>query len=198
MANFCQTLVILQSMNKYKPEKELVKACLKGDINSQKCLYNRFASKMMGVCWRYAKTRSEAEDLLQDGFMRVFMDLDQFKGKGSLEGWIRQVIVNVALQHLRKRKLVFAPMLEIERKSMVDNSYEQMFLNFEVQEILKMMNILPPGARVIFNLYVFEELTHKEIAEKLNITVSTSKSQLFKARNLLKAKFKSKKIVNDK
>lgn len=187
-------------MNKSKKERELVKACLKGDIKSQKSLYNQYAPKMMGVCWRFAKSRSEVEDLLQDGFLKVFSDLPQYKGKGSLEGWVRQVIVNVALQHVRRKKLVFEPILEINKKSLSDGSHEQIFLNFEIQDLLKMLNSLPSGAKNIFNLYVFEGFSHKEIAEKLDITVGTSKSQLFKARSILKTKFetKNKLIVNEK
>jgi len=186
-------------MNKSKKEMALVKACLNGDISSQKNLYGLYAPKMMGLCWRYGKTRSEVEDLLQDGFLKVFSDLHQFKGTGSLEGWIRQVIVNVALQHVRKRKLVFEPMLEVESKTLSDDSHEKIFLNFENQDLLKMLNTIPYGAKTIFNLYVFEGFSHKEIAEKLDITIGTSKSQLSKARRLLKSKLKiiNKLIVND-
>ena len=176
----------------------LVKDCLKGDINSQKRFYLRFAPKMLGVCRRYSNSKHDAEDVLQEGFIKVFMALGQFKGNGSLEGWVRKVIVNVALQHLRKKKLKYAPLKDVEAIYISDHSHEQIFQRFEVRDLLGMMNMLPSGAKVIFNLYVFEELTHKEIAEKLNITIGTSKSQLFKARNLLKTKFQTKKIVNDK
>ena len=176
----------------------LVKDCLKGDINSQKRFYLRFAPKMLGVCWRYSKSKHEAEDILQEGFIKVFMSLGQYKENGSLEGWVRKIIVNVALQHLRKKKVIYVPLKEVETMYISNHRYDQIFQRFEVQDLLEMMNILPSGAKVVFNLYVFEELTHKEIAEKLNITIGTSKSQLFKARNLLRTKFQTKKIVNDR
>lgn len=175
-------------------EKALVKACLEGEIKAQRCFYECFASKMMGVCWRFAKSREEAEDLLQEGFFKVFCDLSQFRGEGSLEGWVRQVIVNVALQHVRKRKIIFQTNLEIEELSLEDRSHEQMFQQFEIQDLLKMLHKLSEGCRVIFNLYVLEGFTHKEIAEQLNITTGTSKSQLAKSRALLKKEIEKQKI----
>ena len=186
------------NMKQLDTDIELVKNCLRGDINSQKRFYLRFAPKMLGVCLRYSKSKQDAEDILQEGFIKVFEALSQFNESGSLEGWVRKVIVNVALQHLRKKKIMYAPLKEVETMYISDYSNVQIFQRFEVQDLLEMMNILPSGARVVFNLYVFEELSHKEIAEKLNITISTSKSQLYKARNLLKTQFQTKKIANDK
>ncbi len=185
-------------MKQLNTDIALVKDCLRGDINSQRKFYLRFAPKMLGVCLRYSKSRHDAEDILQEGFMKVFMALDQFKETGSLEGWVRKIIVNVALQHLRKRKIVFEQLKELETIYISDYGNDRIFQRFEVQDLLEMMNLLPSGAKVVFNLYVFEELSHKEIAEKLNITIGTSKSQLFKARNFLRTKFQTKKIANDK
>ena len=142
----------------------------------------------MGVCLRYAKTWEEAEDLLQEGFLKVFMDLKQFKGNGSFEGWIRKVIVNVALQHLRRKKEIFNTSTRITFENIPEesNEYEEIILQFSKEEMLRKLKQLPEGCQVIFNLYVMEELSHKEIAEKLDISVGTSKSQLSKARTLLK------------
>ncbi len=184
-------------MKQLNTDIALVKDCLRGDINSQRKFYLRFAPKMLGVCMRYSNSKSDAEDILQEGFMKVFMALHQFNETGSLEGWVRKIIVNVALQYLRKRKIVFEPLKEVETMYVSDYSNDRIFQRFEVQDLLEMMNFLPSGAKVVFNLYVFEELSHKEIAEKLNITIGTSKSQLFKARNLLRTKFQTKKIANE-
>lgn len=176
-------------------EKAMLKACLKGDLKAQRCFYNRFANKMMGVCWRFAKSREEAEDLLQEGFFKVFCDLPRYRGEGSLEGWVRQVIVNVALQHVRKRKLLFQSVSENDLGNLQDKSHEQLFQQFEVADLLKMLHILPEGCRVIFNLFVLEGFSHKEIAEELKITTGTSKSQLAKARMLLKEQVKKIQIL---
>lgn len=182
-------------MKNLNDEKELVKACLKGEIKAQKCFYDRFASKMMGVVWRYAKSKEEAEDLLQEGFFKVFCDLPQFRGEGSLEGWVRQVIVNTALQHVRKKKLVFQPDWDFEKSNLSDRSHEQILQQFEIESLLEMLQYLPEGCRVIFNLNVIEGYSHKEIANQLGISIGTSKSQLSKARNLLKEQMNRSKIL---
>ncbi len=171
-------------------EKILVKACLKGDIIAQKRFYHRFGAKMLAVCWRYAKTREEAEDLLQEGFLNVFKSLSSYQFKGSLEGWVRKIIVNVALQKFRKQSLTFDSNIEIEHMNLENRNHEQIYQQFEIKDLLSMLDILPRGCRIIFNLYVLEEFNHKEIAEKLNITIGTSKSQLAKARNLIKEQMK--------
>lgn len=177
-----------QKMSLPLNEKILIQKCLKGELLAQKELYHRFSKKMMGVCLRYVKTWEEAEDLLQEGFLMVFKDLIQYNGMGSFEGWVRKVIVNVALQHLRKKKEIFNVNTRVEIDDLKDEAFgsAEILEGFDGEELLHKLQKLPEGCQVIFNLYVFEELSHKEISQKLNISVGTSKSQLSKARMLLK------------
>lgn len=166
-------------------EIELIKGCLRENTSCQKEVFNRFASRMLGVCHRYARNSADAEDILQDAFIKVFNKLGQFKFEGSFEGWIRRIVVNTAL---KKYSLV---------------RYEKEFTGFEVQEnqevqsdpaaysnltekdLLVLINSLPDGYRLIFNLYVIEGYQHEEIASMLGIQPGTSRSQLVKARTML-------------
>ncbi|MCB0529926.1 MAG: sigma-70 family RNA polymerase sigma factor [Saprospiraceae bacterium] len=182
-------------MTYLKDEKQWVRACLEDDLLAQKALYQHFASKMMGVCLRFAKTRTEAEDMLQDGFYRVFCDIGQYKGDGSLEGWVRKVIVNVALQHVRRRKMLFDSNTTPEELPEPENGYEDTFPVFLMDDLLNALQQLPEGCQVVFNLYVLEGFSHQEIASQLNITTGTSKSQLSKARSLLKEQFAKMDIL---
>ena len=182
-------------MRNLSNEKQLIEACLKDDLRAQKMLYHRYARKMMGVCLRYAKSWEEAEDLLQEGFFKVFVDLKQYHGNGSFEGWIRKVIVNTALQHIRKRKEIYFSNVRIENVEEADFSYQEIFHQLEKEELLKVLKKLPEGCQVIFNLYALEGFTHKEIGEKLEISIGTSKSQLSKARTLLKESFRKLNIM---
>ncbi|MDF1866112.1 MAG: sigma-70 family RNA polymerase sigma factor [Saprospiraceae bacterium] len=170
---------------KTSQEEQLVKSCLRGDSTAQRALYEHFKVPMFRLCLRYAKDRPEAEDLLQDGFIRVFLDLHQYKFNGALGGWIRRVIVNVALQHIRKNKKM-SNVVELET---VVNDYqtdEDVFSNMGVKALTKIIQKLPPGYRAVFNMYVIEGYSHKEIAEKMNFTVGSSKSQLSKAKAMLR------------
>lgn len=182
-------------MRNLSDEKQLIEACLEDDLRAQKMLYHRYARKMMGVCLRYAKSWEEAEDLLQEGFLKIFVDLKQYNGNGSFEGWMRKVIVNTALQHIRKRKQMFFSNIEIEQIEEADFSYKEVFYKFEKEELLKLLKRLPEGCQLIFNLYALEGFTHKEIGEQLNISIGTSKSQLSKARALLKKSFQKLTIL---
>ena len=140
---------------------------------------------MFRLCLRYAKDKAEAEDILQDGFIKVFADLAKYRGDGALGGWIRRVILNVALQHVRKQKKQFQ-IVEIDQISETRYSEEIVFSQFGARALTQLIQQLPPGYRTVFNLYVVEGYSHKEIAEKLNFTVSTSKSQLSKAKAMLR------------
>jgi len=162
---------------------ELIKGCIRQDAKCQRMLFEQFAGKMMTVCLRYARDTMEAEDMLQDGFIRVFNNIHQFKFEGSFEGWIRRVVVNCALKHLQKKKLSFSEIKEGGQEGGGIDSYA--YNNLGEEELMKLINRLPDGYRIVFNLNIIEGYSHEEIAQMLNIQASTSRSQLVKARKML-------------
>ncbi len=175
--------------------KRVVEACLKGDKMSQQLLYKTFYGKMLVVCMRYTKNRDEAMDVLQDGFIKVFKKLKNFQYKGSLEGWIRRIMVNTALDNLRKKKDIFSKTdEELELDSFVDETIDEQelekLIQLKAEIIIELIQKLSPAYRTVFNMYVIDNMTHAEIAEALNISVGTSKS------NLAKAKLNLKKLIN--
>lgn len=168
-------------------DAELVKGCLEGNASYQQFLYKQFAARMLTVCILYTSKRTEAEDILQESFIIVFEKLCQFKGTGPLEGWIRRIVVNKCLEHFRKATQIL-PVIDIED---IENDYssgEEIASGIAKKELLRMIHELPPRYRLVFNLYVFEEMPHKEIAKHLKITEGTSKSNFFRAREILKKK----------
>lgn len=168
------------------PEKEMIEGCLRGNPLAQEQLYKRFASKMFGVCMRYSSNRMEAEDTLHEGFMRVYRNLDKFGFKGSFEGWVRRIMVNVALKKYQKEKNLYLKQEDIER---VYDIYEEHGYTgidkLNAGDLAKMVQKLAPGFRMVFNLYAIEGYTHKEIGDMLGISENTSKSQLSRARVIL-------------
>ncbi|MBL7923776.1 MAG: RNA polymerase sigma factor [Bacteroidia bacterium] len=162
-------------------DEQLVEAILRQDASAQRLLYDRYARRMFGVCLRYAKGREEAEDLLQEGFIKVFQKISSFKAQGSLEGWIRRVMVNTALDYLRQQKLVWTELDEINDPGEDPSIGEQL----GAREILVLVQKLPAGFRTIFNLYAIEGFSHREIAGMLDISEGTSKSQYSRARSQL-------------
>lgn len=175
-------------------EKELIEGCLKGQSNHQKALYEQYKVPLFRVCLRYAKDKMEAEDMLQDGFVKIFTDLHQFKGTGALGGWMRKVMVNAALQHIRKHKK-FESNIELDDISNLHHTNEIATGNLNAQALTALIQKLPTGYRTVFNLFVIEGYSHKEIAELLNINENTSKSQLSKAKAALR-KVLEKNVVN--
>jgi len=167
----------------YSDDAELIKDCKKGVRKAQKALYEKYSARMFAVSLRYLKNEVEAEDVMVTALMKVFKHLDSFKGKGSFEGWIRRIVVNEALTVLRKKKDKYFE--EIENADFYPE-YQLTEAHLEADDLLKMVAQLPTGYRTVFNLYAIEGYSHKEIAEKLGVSVSTSKSQLNRARNLLK------------
>jgi len=165
----------------YSQESDLVNACKKGDSKAQNELFKKYAGKMLSVCKRYVGEMMEAEEVLMEGFMIVFAKISDFKEAGSLEGWIRRIMVNESLMHIRKRKMIW---VELEDKIDVSDP-EAVLFELEAEEILRMIGNLPDGFRTVFNLYAIEGYSHQEIAEMLGISVGTSKSQLSRARVLL-------------
>jgi len=165
------------------PESELVLSCIEGNRKSQEILYRKFASRMYGVCLGYSRSRDEAQDILQDGFIKVFASLHKFEGSGVLEGWIRRIMVNTAVDHYRKNLRNPATLGEQEE---VNYSIDaDAYGRLDNQEIIALIRQLPHGAQLIFNLYAIEGYNHVEIAAMLDISVGTSKSQYSRARTLL-------------
>lgn len=166
-------------------EEELIRGCIRENAACQKEVFNRFAGRMLGVCQRYARTRDDAEDILQDAFIKVFRKMGQFKFEGSFEGWIRRIVVNTALKKyslIRYEKELSGYEVNEQHDQQVDPvAYSQL----TEKDLLALINNLPDGYRVVFNLHVIEGYQHEEIAELLGIQAGTSRSQLVKARNML-------------
>lgn len=164
-------------------DRELVQGCLRNDGAYQKLLYCTYSGKMFAVCLRYSRNREEAKDILQDGFVKVFQNLKSFKGEGSLEGWVRRIVVNTAISSLQKkwRKMEIQMDQEFEKDDDVPSVIDRMTEN----EMIRLLQQLPEGYRVIFNLFAIEGYSHAEIAELLGISESTSRSQLSKARKYI-------------
>ncbi|PKP36274.1 MAG: RNA polymerase subunit sigma-24 [Bacteroidetes bacterium HGW-Bacteroidetes-15] len=171
--------------NSHDEDIELLRGCLENDRRFQKLLYQKYFKKMFQICLSYSGDRVEAKDILQEAFIKVFTNLENFNTKNSLEGWIRRIVTNTAIDYFRKRKrLVFQDEFPDEPDEDERGSFSIQDLTNDV--ILHYIKMLPDGARIVFNLFAVDGLTHKEIAEKLNITEGTSKSQYKRARNLLK------------
>lgn len=173
-------------INKSLTEEELLEGCRKGKPSAQRGLYDRLAPKMLGVCLRYIKDREEAEHVLIGGMVKVFEKMDQFKSEGSFEGWVRRIVVNDCLMYIRKNRNMS---LEVDIDEVSSNPNLAVMEDAMNQEdILKLVQELPIGYRTVFNLYAVEGFNHAEIAEKLNISENTSKSQLSRARKWLQTK----------
>lgn len=173
----------------------LVMECAKGSSKAQRALFDKFAPKMMAVCLRYVKSKQEAEDVLQDGFVKVFGKIVEFKMEGSLEGWIRRIMVNTALDSIRKNKKLLddVQVEEVQYKvSFTDHGFDAM----QVQVLQDMIEAMPDGYRVVFNMFAIEGYSHKEIADTLGVTENTSKSQYSRARAFLRAQLE--KLESDR
>lgn len=164
-------------------EDDLIAGCRRREGNAQQALYERYSSKMYSICCRYLKSEMDAEDILVTGFMKVFDRIDQFKGEGSFEGWIRRIMVNEALTHLRKNRNMYleTDLEQAEREP----DYDKLNNTLETEDLLKMIHELPAGYRIVFNMYAIDGYSHKEIADHLGISENTSKSQLSRARSYL-------------
>lgn len=163
-------------------DEQLVKKCLEKDTLAQKQLFEFYSKRMMGVCLRYSKDRDEAQEVLQMGFIKVFEKLTLFNGKGSLDGWIRRVVVNTALDNIRKNKK-FMDNVEMDKVDFqLQNEDVSGYETMKAQDLLKIIQAMPTGFRTVFNLFAIEGYSHKEIAKELNISVNTSKSQYSRAR----------------
>jgi RNA polymerase sigma-70 factor (ECF subfamily) len=179
--------------------KDLIEGCKKGDPASQRALYTTHSYKMMGVCLRYARSREEAEDMLQETFIKVFSKIHTFKNEGSLEGWIRRIAVTTAINHYhsRKTKFNFTPYEEVEYTNSSSHTSGEVLDQLEAEELLDIINELPEGYRVILNLYAIEGYSHKEIADMLTISEGTSKSQLSRGKKMLETLLTRKNALSN-
>ncbi|MBK6859526.1 MAG: sigma-70 family RNA polymerase sigma factor [Saprospiraceae bacterium] len=166
--------------------EQIIQGCLKGDRISQKALFDRYSGKMLAVCSRYSRHLMEAEDLLQDGFIKVFTNLEQYKFEGPFEQWIRRIMINNAIKNCHRKSF--------QNEYSVGDELPETFEDPEAidsmseRELLGLISELPDGYRMVFNLYAIEGYSHKEISESLKIEESTSRSQLVKARKVLQDK----------
>ena len=163
-----------------------IKSALKGDEKAFKTLYDAYKTALFTLCLRYSGSREEAEDMLQDSFIKIFKELNKFdRSKGSFYTWASKISVNTCLEHIRKQKISIE---NIEDEKTIHSMQDQfnVLAALELKEIINELQKMPPGYRTVFNLYFFEEYNHKEIADQLNITESTSKTQLMKSKNMLR------------
>lgn len=175
-----------------KEPDAIIEKCKRNDKNAQVDLYNWLAPKLLGLCQRYMQGRDEAEDVMQDSFVKIFMSLGSFKGQGSFEGWAKRIAANTALNALKKKKRIYfeRDLTLIEHTDSDEEEYEE----FDSNELMFCLQLLPDGYRTIINMFLVEEFSHKEISEKLNISESTSRSQFSRARQALLKLMKDRKL----
>ena len=164
-------------------ESDLIQGCLASDRRMQEELYRRFSPRMYGVCLRYAGNAEEAQDILQEGFIKVYKKLSSFRGEGSFEGWIRRIFVNTAIEHFRRK--TYQQSITEKHENTIEGKYLSVLDNMAEKDIMKLVQELSPGYRTVFNLYVVEGYTHREIGDMLGISEGTSKSQLSRAKVIL-------------
>lgn len=162
----------------------LVAGCIKGNRATQRELYQKYAPRMMAVCLRYCRCQEDAEDILQESFVKVFSHIDTFRQESSLSYWIKRIIINTALNYHRKSVYLY-PHLDIDEVHDLGGD-DPSLANYHFKELLTMLQTLPQGCQVVFNLYAIEGYKHREIAKMLNISEGTSKSQYARARSLMR------------
>ena len=172
-------------------EEEILKGCKANKRKYQEILYRKYAKIMYGICLSYAGDRDLAQDILQDSFIKIFNKIGEYRMEGSLQGWIRRIVTNTAIDHVRQQGRL-QNYLADDKDTIIEGVYEPNALqDLQTDDVLTQVAKLPDGARIVFNLYALEGFTHKEIAEKLNITEGTSKSQYNRARKLLISRLNS-------
>lgn len=177
-------------------EKDLIEDCIKENRTAQKSLYERYCRKMMVVCQRYAKSTQEAEDILQEGFIKVFANIKSFRGDARLDTWITRIMINTAL-NAQRQKLYLMPMVDVDGIDLREES-EISLSGFHLKELIAIVQSLPDGCRLVFNLFAIEGYSHKEIGEMMGISEGTSKSQYNRAKSLLKVKLSQQKDQYEK
>ncbi len=170
-------------------EHDLIQACCRGERAAQQGVYERYSSRLFAICLRYADDYHQAEDLLQEGFLKVFRHITAFRGEGSFEGWLRRIFVNTAIEQHRKKHHLY-PLVEVLHTD-IEWQDEGVMEQLAADDLMEMVNSLSPGYRTVFNLYAIEGYNHKDIADMLGISEGTSKSQLARARAILQRKVES-------
>lgn len=165
-------------------EKKLIEGCRRGKRKCQQQLYEHYSKKMFAVCLRYAKSRLDAEDILQEAFIKVFANIERFRGECPLKQWIKRIVINTALKHNRSKLYQYPAKDILELENYLPDK-DITLSNFNFNELLKLIQQLPDGCQAIFNLYAIEGYPHKEIAQMLDISEGTSKSQYARAKALL-------------
>ena len=176
-------------------EEQMLAGSIKNNAAAQEALYNRFSPRMLGVCYRFAKNREDAEDMLQDGFIKVFTQLHQYRNEGALEGWIRRIIVHTCINILKKNKK-FADSVDIIHANSVHIKEDMIPSIMQAKQVVECIRLLPVGYRTVLNLYAIEGYNHKEISEMLEIEESTSRSQYTRAKAMLESILVKKKILD--
>jgi RNA polymerase sigma factor (sigma-70 family) len=178
-----QSVVWSSNPEVLRSDEELIIGCLKDNAACQLELYNRYCNKLYAVCLRYARNKSDAPDLLQDGFVKVFSHLSQYKGNGSFEGWMRTIMRNTALRAYQKQRFLFEQNgFETLPEQVIDTSVLD---KMTADEVMQSVDKLPNGYRLVFNMVAIDGMSHKEVAQALNIEEATSRAQLTKARQYL-------------
>ena len=175
-------------------EEMMLQGCLDNLATAQEALYNRFSPRMLGVCYRYARNREDAEDMLQEGFMKVYAQIHQFRNTGALEGWIRKIIVHTCINILKKNKK-FSDSVDLIHASGVQLNENNIPSMLQAKQVVECIRLLPMGYRTVLNLYAIEGFSHKEIGSILDIEESTSRSQYTRARGLLEEILLKKRIL---
>ncbi len=178
-------------------EQQILNGCLKNDAAAQEALYDRHSPKMLGVCYRFAKNREDAEDMLQEGFIKVFSQINQYRNEGVLEGWIRRIMVHTCINVI-KRNRRFTDCLDISYAAEINTSDEYIPEAMLAKEVVECIRLLPLGYRTVLNLYAVEGYSHREIGQMLDIQESTSRSQYTRAKSLLEEILLKKNILQQK
>lgn len=170
-------------------EKELIEGCAKGNRAAQKALYERYCRKMMVICQRYARSTQEAEDILQEGFIKVFANMKSFRAESRVDTWITRIMINTAL-NAQRQKLYLLPMVDVSDITVREDE-EISLSDFHLTELIAIVQSLPDGCRIVFNLFAIEGYSHKEVGELVGISEGTSKSQYNRAKSLLRSKLEA-------
>ncbi|HQS24930.1 RNA polymerase sigma factor [Sediminibacterium sp.] len=175
-------------------EQTILVGCLNNDPSAQRELYNRYSPKMLSVCYRFGNSREDAEDMLQEGFIKIFTQIHTFQNKGAFEGWIRRIIVHTCINFLKKNKK-FSNSIDLDQADYLEVKEETMPSVMQARQIIECIRQLPLGYRTVLNLYAMEGYSHKEIADMLDIEESTSRSQYTRAKVMLEGILIKKRII---
>jgi len=173
-----------------RDDSKILQGCIKNNSKAQKQLYQKYASVLLGICLRYSSSLDEAEDILQDVFIKIFLNIRKYSGKGSFEGWLKRIAVNTAITHYHKnlKHRYHKDINDIMETNISTKKTKE--ADFTQKELLSIINLLPRGYKMVFNMFAIEGYKHKEIAEKLEISINTSKSQYLRARKFIQEKLK--------